>query len=188
MEVIKFLGIGFLALLVILILVYNGLVYKKNQVAQAFAGIDVYLRKRYDLIPNLVAAVKGYVAHERETLESVIAQRERYLAADSGRGNEEAKVQIANLTSDALPVIMARAEAYPELKASDHFMRLQHTLTDIEAHIAAARRFYNSAVTDYNTSIEMFPTVLLAAPLGFKPRTLFRAPDESRGAVQVKLG
>lgn len=188
MNSIELAGLAFLGLLLVLILLYNSLIYKRNQAAKAFASIDTYLKKRYDLIPNLVSAVKAYAAHERETLEQVTALRRQYVEADRAQGNgrtEDAKVAIENEVTDALPRLMARVEAYPEIKANEHFLRLQHTLADVEAHIAAARRFYNSAVTEYNNALEMFPTNLIAGSLGFRPRRLFKIPAHERAAVRI---
>ena len=184
MQGLQTIGLGVLGFVLILVFLYNSLIYKRNQAAQAFASIDTYLKKRYDLIPNLVSAVKAYATHERQTLEEVTALRERYVAADRAH-NPNSKVDVENQIADALPELMARVEAYPEIKASDHFLRLQHTLSDIEAHIAAARRFYNSAVTEYNNALEMFPTNIIAASFGFKPRVLFKIPTRERAAVRI---
>lgn len=186
MHGLQTIGLGVLGFVLILIFLYNSLVYKRNQAAQAFASIDTYLKKRYDLIPNLVSAVKAYATHERQTLEEVTALRERYVAADRSGNSADTKVDIENQIAEVLPELMARVEAYPEIKAGDHFLRLQHTLSDIEAHIAAARRFYNSAVTEYNNALEMFPTNVIASSCGFKPRVLFKIPSRERAAVRIQ--
>jgi len=146
--------------------VYNGLVGMRQRVGQAFADIDVQLKQRHDLIPNLVETVKGYAAHERGTLEAVVAARN---AAVSAQG-PAAQAAAENALGGALRQLFALSEAYPDLKANSNFQQLQAELTDIENKIAAARRFFNNAVQEYNTSIQQFPAALFAATFGFTPR------------------
>jgi LemA protein len=166
--------------------VYNRLVGLRQNANQAFADIDVQLKQRQDLVPNLVETVKGYATHESSTLEAVTRARN---AAASASGVED-KVQAENMLSGALRQLFAVSEAYPDLKANAGFIQLQGELSDIENKIAAARRFFNNAVSEYNASIQQFPAVLMAASMGFQARTFFdlgenRAAAES--APQVKF-
>src|SRR4051794_22179069 len=163
------------------VVTYNGLVSLRQRVTQAFADIDVQLKQRHDLVPNLVETVKGYAAHERGTLEAVVQARNAAVAASG----PAAQAQAENMLSGALRQLFALAEAYPNLKANDNFRDLQAQLTDIENKIAAARRFFNNAVSEYNASIQQFPAVLLAGPLGFRERTFFELDEGERAAVNV---
>jgi LemA protein len=168
--------------------IYNGLVSMRQRVSQAFADIDVQLRQRHDLIPNLVETVKGYAAHERGTLEAVIQARNAAVAA-SGRG-PDAQAGAENMLSGALRQLFALSENYPDLKANANFQQLQAELTDIENKIAAARRFFNNSVSEYNTGIQQFPAALFAAMFGFAPRTFFDLGDDRKAvetAPQVKF-
>jgi LemA protein len=165
------------------VLVYNSLIVKKNRVENAFASIDVMLKKRYDLIPNLVETVKGYASHERTVLEEVTELRRQ---AVSGRKSTEERILTDNLLSDALSRLLVTVEAYPDLKASDHFLHLQRSLNEVEEQLSASRRAYNAAVTAYNTAIEVFPTSLLAGPLGFEHRTLLATPPDEREVPRVE--
>jgi LemA protein len=151
------------------IVIYNGLVAMRQRVSQAFADVDVQLKQRHDLIPNLVETVKGYAAHERGTLEAVIKARNTAMAAQGPAQQAAAE----NMLSGALRQLFALSEAYPDLKANANFQQLQTELTDIENKIAAARRFFNSAVQEYNTGIQQFPAALFAGALGFGPREFF---------------
>jgi LemA protein len=160
--------------------VFNGLVNARNQVRLAFSTIDVQLKKRHDLVPNLVETVKGYAAHERDTLEAVTAARN--LAAQPGAG----WLAQENL-QHAVGALIARAEAYPDLKASDHFLMLQRQLAECEAQIAAARRTYNSSVMDYNNSVEMFPSSLVAGLFNFKRKPEFEIAVAERNAPDVRF-
>jgi len=159
--------VAFLALT--LIVIYNGLVSKRQTVNQAFADIDVQLKQRQNLIPNLVETVKGYAAHEQETLDAVIAARN---AATSAQGVGDV-AQAEGALTGALGKLFALAEAYPDLKADGGFRDLQAELSVIEDKLAAARRFFNSAVQDYNTATEQFPGVLVANSFGFQRRDFF---------------
>jgi len=157
-----------------LISVYNGLVTMRQRTNQAFADIDVQLKLRHDLIPNLVETVKGYAAHERGTLEAVIQARN---AAISAPGIEQ-KVQAENMLTGALRQLFALSENYPNLKANANFQQLQSDLSDIENKLAASRRFFNNAVQEYNTGIQTFPAAMFAASFGFTPRPFFDVGEE----------
>jgi LemA protein len=186
-------GIGIIALvfvgLVVVILAwvagaYNGLIRLRNQLENAWAQIDVQLKRRHDLIPNLVETVKGYAAHESGTLEKVIQARNMAVSATTVAD----KAQAENVLSGTLKSLFAVAEAYPDLKANSEFMRLQEELTSTENKVAFARQFYNDSVMTYNTHIEVFPTNLLATMFNFGRRDFFevKAEDE-REAPQVKF-
>src|SRR4029077_14502161 len=162
--------LGIIVVIVIwAISVYNGLVAMRQRTNQAFADIDVQLKQRHDLIPNLVETVKGYAAHERGTLEAVIQARQTALAAPG----VEQKVAAENMLTGALGKLFALSEAYPDLKANANFRQLQSDLSDIENKLAASRRFYNNAVQEYNTGIQQFPAALFAGIFGFAHRTFF---------------
>jgi LemA protein len=176
------------ALLVLLLLyviaTYNGLVKLRNRIEAAWAQIDVQLKRRYDLIPNLVETVKGYASHERATLDAVISARNAAMAAPSGSHQQ---AQAENAISGALRQLFALSEAYPDLKANQNFGQLQEELTSTEDRIAYSRQFFNDSVLKYNSKIQAFPGVILANAMGFKPREYFEADDDSRGPVQVKF-
>jgi LemA protein len=166
--------------------IYNGLVTMRQRVNQAFADIDVQLKQRHDLIPNLVETVKGYAAHERGTLEEVVKARN---AAVSAQGPAQ-QAAAENMLSGALRQLFALSEAYPDLKANANFQQLQAELTDIENKIAAARRFFNNAVQEYNTGIQRFPAALFAGSFGFSPKDFFDLGDDRKTvgeAPQVKF-
>jgi LemA protein len=179
-----------LAVIVVLVVwvisIYNGLVTMRQRVNQAFADVDVQLRQRHDLIPNLVETVKGYAAHERGTLDEVVKARNAAVAAQGPAQQAAAE----NMLSGALRQLFALSEAYPDLKANTNFQALQAELTDIENKIAAARRFFNNAVQEYNTGIQRFPAALFAAALGFSSKDFFDLGDERKTlgeAPQVKF-
>ena len=161
---------------------YNGLIGKKNDCENAFASVDTLLKKRYDLIPNLVAAVKQYMEHERGTLENITALRAK--AMSGGISSDEA-VTLNNQINKALGGIMVAVENYPELRASDNFQQLQRSLNEVEEQISAARRAFNSAVTDFNNAVEMFPTNMMAGMMNYKRRQLFEIPEAERQNVNV---
>jgi LemA protein len=156
-------------LVMMLIGTYNRLVALRQNANGAFADIDVQLKQRQDLVPNLVESVKGYAAHERGVFDEVTTAR----AAATSANGVEAKVAAENALTGALGRLMAVAEAYPELKANQNFMQLQSELTDIENKLAAARRFFNNAIGEFNASVQRFPAVLFAAALGFTTRDFF---------------
>ena len=164
------------------ILIYNSLVGRKNQVLNVFGTIDALLKKRYDLIPNLVATVKGYMQHERTLLAEVTEMRAK---AISDRISDDEKVELDNKVTKALSRILLAVENYPDLKASDNFMHLQRTLTELEEQISAARRAYNAAVTDYNNAVEMFPTNIVASMVNYKRRKFFEISEKERQVVDA---
>lgn len=167
-----------------IIALYNGLIRLKLRVDEAWSDIDVQLKRRHDLIPNLVETVKGYAAHEKSTLDAVIKARNS--AMQAGSAADKAKAE--NVLSDTLKSIFALSEAYPDLKANQNFLELQRELTDTEDKIQASRRFYNGNVRDYNTKLQVFPTNFLAGLLNFKSREFFGVEDASeREVVNVKF-
>jgi LemA protein len=179
MSVTGWIVLGVIVVIVIwAISVYNGLVAMRQRTDQAFADIDVQLKQRHDLIPNLVETVKGYAAHERGTLEAVVQARNAAVAAPG----VEQKVAAENMLTGALRQLFAVAEAYPDLKANQNFQQLQMELTDIENKLAASRRFFNNAVQEYNTGIQQFPAALFAGMFGFHPKTFFDL-GEQRAAL-----
>jgi LemA protein len=165
---------------------YNGLVTLRQRVNQSFADVDVQLKQRHDLVPNLVETVKGYAAHERGTLEDVVKARN---AAVSAQGPAQ-QAAAENMLSGALRQLFALSEAYPDLKANTNFQQLQAELSDLENKIAASRRFFNNAVQEYNTGIQRFPATLFAASFGFAPKDYFDLGDDRKAtseAPQVKF-
>lgn len=164
-----------------LLLTYNRMVALRQTTGQAFADIEVQLKQRHDLIPNLVETVKGYASHEAKTLEAVVAARNKATSAQSPAQMGAAE----NALTGALGRIFALAEAYPDLKADANFRQLQSELSDLENKIAAARRFLNNAVQEYNTIIQQLPAVLIADMAGFKPAEFFALDEPGRAAVAV---
>lgn len=163
---------------------FNSLVRSRNRVKESWSDIDVQLKRRYDLIPNLVETVKGYAAHEKEVLENVIKARSAAMGAKTVKEQEQAE----NVLSGALKNLFALAEAYPQLRAVEGFNKLQDELTDTENKIQAARRFYNSNVLELNTKIEQFPTNILASMFGFGKADFFQAESESeREPIKVSF-
>ena len=179
--------LGVIVVLVLwIIMIYNQLVAMRQRVGQAFADVDVQLKQRHDLIPNLVETVKGYAAHERGTLEEVVKARNAAMTAQGPAQQAAAENQL----SGALRQLFALSESYPDLKANQNFQQLQSELSDIENKIASARRFFNNAVQEYNTGIQQFPAALFAASLGFQQRTFFDVGEERavvEKAPQVKF-
>jgi LemA protein len=174
------------AIVLYLIVVYNGLVALRQRVSQAFADIDVQLKLRHDLIPNLIETVKGYASHERGTLDEVVKARN---AAISAQG-PAAQAAAENMLSGALRQLFALSEAYPDLKANTNFLQLQSELSDIENKISATRRFFNNAVQEYNTGIQQFPAALMAGSMGFTQKEFFdlgESRTELDKAPQVKF-
>jgi LemA protein len=175
-------------LILFVIVTYNGLVRTRNRIDNAFSQIAVQLKRRHDLIPNLVETVKGYAAHERGTLEAVIQARNAAVAAQ-GRG-PDAQAGAENMLSGALRQLFALSENYPDLKANANFQQLMAELSDIENKIAAARRFFNNSVSEYNTGIQQFPAALFAGMFGFTQRTFFDLGEDRKAvetAPQVKF-
>ncbi|PIU08839.1 MAG: hypothetical protein COZ85_01850 [Candidatus Moranbacteria bacterium CG_4_8_14_3_um_filter_34_16] len=176
-----------LAILVVsalwLVRMYNGLIKLKNRVDEAWSDIDVQLKRRYDLIPNLVNTVKGYATHERELFEKVTEARTRAMNA----GSTHEKAEAENMLSGTLKSLFAVSENYPELKANQNFLELQRELTDTEDKIMASRRFYNGNVRDFNTKIQVFPTNIIAGMLSFVAREFFEADEKEKEPVKVEF-
>ena len=176
-------GVIIIAVVVVIVLtligIYNGLVNRRNNRENAFANIDVQLKQRYDLIPQLVATVKGYAAHEKELLEKITAAR----ASAMNATNINDKIQADNALSSALSGLRVAVEAYPDLKANQNFLQLQDEISDIENKLAAARRFFNSATRELNTAIQSFPANLIAGTFGFHTEPMFEVPAEQRAAM-----
>jgi LemA protein len=170
-------------LLLYAILAFNALVRHRNRVENAWSGIDVQLRRRYDLIPNLVETVKGYAAHERELFQEVTEARTRAIAAGTVGDQAQAETDVTR----SIGRLLAVAEAYPQLRANENFLALQEELTATESKIAFARQFYNDQVMRYNTMIEQFPSLIIARMGRFRQREFFEAEEDSRGAVAVDL-
>ena len=166
---------------IILVAMYNGLVRSRNRVKEAWSGIDVQLRRRASLVPNLVETVKGYASHERETFEEVTRAR----SAVEQAGSIPDAAAANNMLTGALRHLFAVAEAYPELRASENFRDLQNELSDIEEKIAFSRQFYNSNVLDYNNRLQTVPTVFIAGVFGFTREEFFEADEEGRAEVRV---
>ncbi len=161
---------------------YNGLIRKKNQVEYAFSSIDVMLKKRYDLIPNLVNTVKKYMTFEKETLENIVALRNQ---AMNEKPEDRKRFAVENQITQALGQISIQFENYPDLKSSANFLQLQASLNEVEEQISAARRAYNASIFDYNNSIEMFPTSLIAGWMGYKRKASFEIDEIERGPVRA---
>ncbi|MDP2671536.1 MAG: LemA family protein [bacterium] len=176
--------LGVLVLVVgFLWMTYNSLIVARNRVTESYSGIDVQLKRRTDLIPNLLETVKGYAKHEKEVFENVTKARSALMSA----GNPKEAGEASNMLTGALKSLFAVAEAYPELKASENFKELQQELSDTETKIAASRQFYNANVLDYNTKTQVFPTVLIAGVFGFKTTEFFAASEEEKKPVAVKF-
>lgn len=172
------------AAVVWVMMMFNGLVTLRNRVKEAWADIDVQLKRRYDLIPNLLETVKGYAAHEKGVFEAVTEARTKAMQA----GDPHAKQEAENMLSGTLKTLFAVSENYPQLQASTNFLELQRELRDTEDKVQAARRFYNSNVREMNTQTESFPTNIIAGLLGFKHEELFELTNEAERAVpQVKF-
>jgi LemA protein len=174
------------ALLVWIVAIYNRLVALRQRTSQAFADVDVQLKQRHDLIPNLVETVKGYAAHERGTLEEVVRARNAAMTAQGPAAQAAAE----NMLSGALRQLFALSESYPDLKANANFQQLQSELSDVENKIAAARRFFNNSVQEYNSAVQQFPAVLFAGSMGFGPKEFFDLGEQRtqlEAAPQVKF-
>jgi LemA protein len=175
------------ALIVVLlasVMIYNQLVRLREQADGAWADIDVQLKRRYDLIPNLVETVKGYASHERDTLDAVVEARSRAMTAQG----PAAKAQAEGMLAGALKSLFALSEAYPDLKAAQGFADLQQSLGDLEHHIQESRRYYNAVVRDYNTKIGQVPSNLVAKTFSFREREFFELPEGERALPRVSFG
>ena len=177
-----FIGIGVL-LLVVIFVIFNKIIKANNKVKEAFATIDVYLKKRWDLIPNLIEVVKGYSKHESNTLKEVIELRNGVY--DDLSDNE--KIKTNNKINKSLSRIFALAENYPELKANENFLKLSSELTDIEDEIAQSRKYFNAVVRDYNNIVEVFPNNIIAKLFGYKSKLMFSIDDNERDNIKVEL-
>lgn len=169
-------------LLLVPIVMYNSLIARRNQVRNIFATTDALLKKRFDLIPNLVATVKGYADHERKLLEDITKARAN---RTWDQISDDQKVEMDNAVTKAVGGVMAVVEKYPDLKAGENFLHLQRTLNELEEQISAARRAYNASVTDYNNVVEMFPTNLIAGLANFQRKAFFEVPADERQAPSV---
>jgi LemA protein len=178
--------VGVLLLLILWVaFIYNALVRGRNHCDEAWSGIDTELKRRYDLIPNLVSTVKGYAAHERETLEQVTQARN---AAVASQGSPASQAKDENVLVDSLKRLLVVVESYPDLKASQNFLKLQQELVNTEDRIQRARRFYNGNVRDYNNRVQVIPSALIAGPFGFKEREFFEIESAvERQAPVVKM-
>ncbi len=181
-ELILILGL-LLVILLYTVLIYNGLIVLRNRVKEAWSDIDIQLKRRYDLIPNLVETVKGYASHEKETFERVIQARNLAMSANGLKEKGEAE----NALSGTLKSLFALSENYPELKASTNFLELQTELSDTENKIQAARRFYNSNVKDFNTRLEVFPSNVIAQMFNFKLSDFFTIEEEEKETPKVNF-
>lgn len=176
-----FIAIGIIVLIVVIaIFIYNSLVQAKVRVDEAWSDITVQLKRRYDLIPNLIETVKGYAKHEKTVFEEVTNTRANALNAQGPK--EQAKAE--NMLEGALKSLFAVSENYPDLKANENFLQLQQELVDTEDKIQAARRFYNGSARDLNIKIKTFPNILFAGPLGFKERDFFEVEESEKAAVK----
>jgi LemA protein len=173
-----------LVVVAVLIGMYNGLIRRRNQIENAWAQIDVQLKRRLDLIPNLVETVKGYAEHERGTLEAVVQARNAAIAAPD---TPHAQAEADNVLTGALRQVFALSEAYPDLKANQNFLSLQEELTATEGRVAYARQFYNDSVLDYNNKIQQVPTVFIARAMNFDEREYFEADEAARVAPAVEF-
>jgi LemA protein len=175
--------LGGLALLVILAASgYNALIRRRNRVDQAYSTIEVQLVQRYDLIPKLVESVRQYMGHERSLLEDIVRLRQRAVSSTS----TSEKIQADNELTRAMGQLNVTLENYPQLKASDNFVQLQRSLNEVEEQLAAARRSYNAAVTDYNNAVQTFPSSIIAGTMNFGTRTMFVADEKKRGDVDMR--
>ncbi|MBT5935632.1 LemA family protein [Sulfurimonas sp.] len=172
-----------IAVILILVLLYNSLISKKNQVENIFASVDTQLKKRYDLIPNLISSVSKYMEHEKGILEDITKLR-----AEANKPNisDEQKIALDAKMSSALGSIMIAVENYPDLKANENVMHLQHSLNEVEEQISAARRAYNQAVTDYNNALEQIPTNFMASAMNYSKKDVFAISEIERKNVNVK--
>ena len=176
--------LGIVVILTIYVIAtFNGLTQTRNRVDEAFATMDVYLKKRWDLIPNLVETVKGYMAHEKSTLKEIVELRNNVY----DKMTEEDKVDVNNKLTQGISKLFALAESYPDLKANQNFMDLSAQLAKVEDDIANSRKYYNGAVRNLNDKVQMFPGNMIAGMLGFKTRKMFEAAETEKENVKVSL-
>ena len=176
-------GIILVICLVYYLVTYNNFVRLNNKVKESFATMDVYLKKRWDLIPNIVETVKGYAKHEKDTLKEVVAVRN----GDYDKLSQEEKIKTNEQITRGVSRLMALAESYPDLKANENFLSLQEELSGIEDEIAQSRKYYNAVVREFNDKVEMIPSNLVAKTLGYKTKSMFEASDNERKNVKVEL-
>jgi len=176
-------SIGIIIIIILgIIFLYNNLITKKNDVENAFGGVDAQLKKRYDLIPNLVSTVKQYMTHEKDVLEQLTRLRTQAM----GINDAEERVNLDNQIASSLGQLMVAVEDYPELKSSANFVNLQRTFNEVESQISASRRAYNSAVTSYNNAVETFPSNLMANQMGMKTKSVFEITEVERRNFDVE--
>jgi LemA protein len=193
LEVCGLFTVGMLAVAAVIIglpvffvvLAYNSFISRRNQIKNTFATIDVMLKKRYDLIPNLVSTVQGYMTHERGVFEEITKLRSKAITGDL---SDNDKIDVNNQISGALKTIFASVENYPDLKANKNFLHLQASMTELEEQISAARRAYNASVLSFNNMCDMFPTSIMASIMGFKRYDFFQASDPERAKPTVAFG
>lgn len=183
MDILIFLLVILIVVGLIVVGIYNKLVHARNMVKDQWAQIEVHLKRRADLIPNLVETVKGYAKHEQETLDAVITARNKAVSATS----KETEIEANGELSQALGRLFALSEAYPDLKANTNFMDLQNNLKETEDKISFARQFYNDAVLGYKNKLEMFPSNIIANMFAFKPEMFFEATEEEKKTPEVKF-
>ncbi len=183
MEILYIIGAIILIIIICLLVIVNNLVKAKNRVNEAFSTMDVYLKKRWDLIPNLVDTVKGYAKHENNTLKEIVSLRNTiYDNLDNDN-----KIKTNNEINTPLSKLIALAESYPELKANENFIKLSEELVQIEDEIAQSRKYYNATVKEYNNKVEMIPSNIVAKLMGYKEKTMFEAKTEERANIKVGL-
>jgi len=184
MSIIAIIILAVVAIFALMIIsMYNGLIRKKNEVQNAFGGMDVQLKKRYDLIPNLISTVKQYMTHERELLTKVTELRGKAMSENL---SSDAKVDLDNQITGAMKGIMVAVENYPELKSNTNFLNLQRTMNEVESQISAARRAYNAAVTDFNNGVQMFPSSIIAGMMHLAPKKVFEIQEVERQNYDAK--
>jgi Uncharacterized conserved protein len=171
-------------IILVLIVIYNSLIQKKNAIDNAYFSMDVMLKKRYDLIPQLVETVRGYMTHEKDVLAQLTELRQKVIVENL---NTNEKVELDNKINTTLQNVFASFENYPQLKASENFLKLQGAINETEEQLAASRRFYNAAVNDYHNGIEMFPSSLVASWMGLKHKTFFSIADEHKTVPAFKF-
>ena len=186
MVLLIIVGVSGLFILLYIIYLYNSLIARKNNIDYALGTIDTLLKKRFDLIPNLVETTKAYMKHEREVLEKVVELRKMYADTDFKNTSTSEIDKINDEITKGLKSIFAIVENYPTLKANENMLHLQKTLTEIEEQISAARRAYNAAVMEYNNMIEQFPSNIIAEHLNYKKRDYFNIPEEEKRNIQLK--
>jgi len=181
---IIYLATALLVMLLAIVFLYNNLIQKKNAVNNAFYSMDVMLRKRYDLIPQLVDTVKGYMIHEQQVLSQLTGLRQQAMSTNM---DINSKVALDNQVNNALQQIFVSFEKYPELKASQNFLKLQGAINETEEQLAASRRFYNAAVNDYHNAIEMFPSSIIASWMNLQQKAYFNIPDSAKAVPSINI-